>query len=960
MHMINYKEIEEKWQRAWDEARLFEAEPNEKEPILITAAFPYVNSPLHIGHLRTYATTDLYARYMRMKGYNVLFPFAFHASGTPVLAMAKRISQNDTELIEDLKAFGIGDEDISKMGDPKFIAEYFKRNISEGMHRAGLGVDWRRSFVSTDPIFSKMVEWQFHKLKELGYLEKGVHPVGWCTNDGSAVGQHDTKHDVHPEIESMTVIGFKDTSSDTFFPCATYRPETVYAVTNVFVKEGGAYVRATLNGKSYYMSKAAAEMLALQAKIEVNGEISSKELLGKSAVNPVTKETVPVLPGFFIKEDVGTGVVMSVPAHAPFDYAALERLKVSGYPMPKMEYRKIIEIERANGIGIGRSLSDVSVGEAKPLHPEIPALAYLEILHTDPNAIDDMLEFATKLIYREESHWGVMLVDKYKGMREPEARDMIRDELTKAGDALSMYVIGNSEPVYCRCGTRVLVKVVDQWFINYGSKEWKEEVRGYLPRLSIFPRKLRAAFNSASEWMDLRATERAQGLGTRFPFDKSHIIESLSDSTIYPTLYTYVHILYSGNVKPEQLNGDFFDYVLLGKGELDKVAGSTGTDRLILDKCRESFKYWYRNTSRHSGPDLIYNHYTMYIYNHVAILPEEFWPKQVVVNGMVNYEGEKMSKSLNNIVPLNQGMEKFGADPLKFVEIAGGDLDTDTEFNMSELNGVVAKNQSLYDAISRIGGLGGTELTHIDYWLYSKLNSKIKGATASMDEISLRSAYIEIFYNSISELRWYGERGGGNPLVVKEFLDKVVLMLSPIMPHFAEEMWHALGNSTLAAKERWPSFNEHHISREAEAIEEMIKETVDDAASAIALTSKMKGNSGKAIKAIKIIIAEQWKAEAYNALVEKRSISEVMAAEGLQQDREKLSGFLSQFSKRLRTLERDEAPGQEELFAAFSQAAGYLGRRLGATVEVEREAESQSQRAQRALPGKPSIDVIWS
>ena len=61
--MINYKEIEQKWQAEWSRAKVFEAEPNEKKPLLVTAAFPYVNSPQHIGHIRTYGTADSYARY---------------------------------------------------------------------------------------------------------------------------------------------------------------------------------------------------------------------------------------------------------------------------------------------------------------------------------------------------------------------------------------------------------------------------------------------------------------------------------------------------------------------------------------------------------------------------------------------------------------------------------------------------------------------------------------------------------------------------------------------------------------------------------------------------------------------------------------------------------------------------------------------------------------------------------
>ncbi len=959
--MLNYKDMEEKWQKQWSEAKVFESEPNEKNGILVTAPFPYVNTPLHIGHLRTYATTDLYSRYMRMKGFNVLFPFAFHASGTPILAIAKRLMNNDKELIDDFRSFKISDEDIAKMrNDPLFIANYFIKNVSDGMHKAGLGIDWRRRFVSIDPIFGKMVTWQFGKLKELGYLEKGMHPVGWCTNDQSAVGQHDTKHDVHPEIKTMIVVEFKDAGSDAYFACATYRPETIYAVTNIFVGKEIQYVIARMNNKRYYISKETAQILSNQASVKIEGEVSADELLKKSAVNPITKETVPVLPGFFVKPDVGTGIVMSVPSHAPFDYAALERLKTSGYPIPKIEYKRIIDIEPLNGNKIGRSLGDVIAGEAKPLHPEIPALAYLEILNSDPNAIDDMLEFATKLAYREESHWGVMLVGKYSGMKEPEAREKIKSDLIESNDGFDIFVIGNDEPVYCRCGTKVIVKVVDQWFINYGNKKWKKEVNDYLPNMKIYPKKLSATFSAASDWLDLRAAERAQGLGTKFPFDERHIIESLSDSTIYPTLYTYIHILYSNGIKPEQLIPEFFDYVLLGKGNVSSVSQSTKIDTTILNKCRESVQYWYKNTSRHSAPDLIYNHYVMYIYNHVALFPKEFWPRQIVVNGMVNYEGEKMSKSLGNIVPLSEGIEKYGSDPLRFVEIAGGDLDTETEFSPTGINSIVSKNQYLFDMVLKMEELDGSELTHIDYWLYSRLNSKIKNATESLDGFMLRGAYTDIYYNSITELKWYMDRGGNNGLAVREFIEKIALMLGPIMPHFAEELWNSIGNNTLVAKERWPTTDETYINKPVEKTEEIIKDTIDDINNTVALTSRMPQNSNKRIKEIKVIVSDDWKSDAYNALAEKRNISEVMKMQWNAADKEKVSKFLSQLSKKIRTIEKTEFVKCDSLFDGFSHAKAYLSKRLGSSVAIEKEQSSGSSRAERAMPNKPSIDVVWS
>ena len=98
------------------------------------------------------------------------------------------------------------------------------------------------------------------------------------------------------------------------------------------------------------------------------------------------------------------------------------------------------------------------------------------------------------------------------------------------------------------------------------------------PSMAIYPEKLRLTFEKLIDWIDLRAAERSQGLGTKFPFSDGHIIESLSDSTIYMCFYTFVPHTEGEKIKPEQLKPEFFDYVLLGNGSADSVAASTGID----------------------------------------------------------------------------------------------------------------------------------------------------------------------------------------------------------------------------------------------------------------------------------------------------------------------------------------------------------------------------------------------
>ena len=142
--MANYRRmepssIESKWSSRWAESRAFESDPEPgREKRYITAAFPYPNSPQHIGHGRTYTTADIYARYLRLRGYNVLYPMAFHVTGTPILAMAKRIAARDREVLDVFETiYGIGPEKAASLGEPRALVSYFSDEIEKGMKEIG-------------------------------------------------------------------------------------------------------------------------------------------------------------------------------------------------------------------------------------------------------------------------------------------------------------------------------------------------------------------------------------------------------------------------------------------------------------------------------------------------------------------------------------------------------------------------------------------------------------------------------------------------------------------------------------------------------------------------------------------------------------------------------------------------------------------------------------------------------
>src|SRR5919109_5239249 len=224
LHNLDY--VDEKWRRRWRELGIFNVDPDlDKKKYFITVAYPYPNSPQHIGHGRTYTLADTHARYMRMKGYNVLFPMGFHYTGTPILAMSRRVAAGDAELMDTFhKIYKLSDDVISTFAEPVKIASYFHNEIKAGMKEMGYSIDWRREFTTIDRMYSKFISWQFRTLRRKGLIVRGSHPVGWCPRDQNPVSQHDTMDDVEPDFNEYTVVKFRS-GDDLVIPAATLRPE---------------------------------------------------------------------------------------------------------------------------------------------------------------------------------------------------------------------------------------------------------------------------------------------------------------------------------------------------------------------------------------------------------------------------------------------------------------------------------------------------------------------------------------------------------------------------------------------------------------------------------------------------------------------------------------------------------------------------------------------------------------
>ena len=914
--------IEKKWSSRWAQARSFESDPRPgKEKRYVTAAFPYPNSPQHIGHGRTYTTADIYARYLRLKGYNVLFPMAFHVTGTPILAMAKRLAAKDKDVLEVFdRIYGISPEKAAQLTDPRSLVAYFSAEIEQGMKEMGYSIDWRRRFYSYDERFNRFIQWQFRKLKEHGYLVKGEYPIAWCISDRNAVSAHDTKGDVDPDLEDVSVIKFRVSGSgghghakndkNEYLVVTTYRPETIYGVTNIWVNPSHEHVRARMGKDTIILSKKAALALDLQLHLEILGPVGADELLKMKARNPVTGHDVPVWSASFVSPDIGTGIVMSVPAHAPLDYLALRDLGKAGMPMPQV-------------------LSLEGYGPA----PAKDAVERLGVRNQD----DPLAEEATKEIYTKEAHSGIMVAGEFKGQKGIEAKEKIAAKMKSSGDAFGIVTIANG-PVTCRCGSQVVVNILkDQWFIDYGVPEWKAKAKECLSDMRIVPEKTRSEYLYTIDWFKTRPCTRAAGLGTRFPFDETKMIEALSDSTIYMAFYTIAHLLAA--VPASKMDDAFFDFVFLGKGSGDEA----------MRKMRESFLYWYPVDSRHSAGDLVRNHLSLFIFNHVGIFPEKkLWPKQIVTNGFVLMDGAKMSKSMGNILPLRKAIKEYGADIIRFSVVSGAELSSDTDFNRTVADGMRSRlglitalvEQSAKQPPSKTPG-------RAERWLLSRLNRKIDLADRFYSEFAIRELSLAIFYEVVSDLQWYMKRS--TDVNLRDFFLQWVRLIAPFMPHYAEEYWEMLGGKGLVMFSSFPEPDRSKIDDGVERGEELVQKVHSD-------IDKISELIGKKPQKVTVYVAGAWKRKLYDMARQKPKFEELMkAAAAEKMPMKEVQTVAKQFMKNVHAL-ADVLPEKEELDALLD-AKDFLAREYSCEVVVLPEAQAKHEKAKSAMPGKPAIVI---
>ncbi len=374
----NPKAIEHKWQEKWEADKLYRSVIDESKPKhYALTMLPYPSGDLHIGHWYAMTPSDARARFMRMRGYNVLFPMGFDAFGLPA---------ENAAIKEGIHPMKRTYENIERM--------------RKQMKTMGAMFDWEREAVSSDPEYYKWTEWFFIQLYKAGLAYRKLSAVDWCPKDNTTLAREQViGEDRRCERCGTPVV--KKELEQWFFRATKYAdellnfdgldwPERVKTLqTNwinrsegasvIFKTESGDEIEIfttrpdTLWGATFMVfspehplvdkvttpeNKAAVEAYQAQAarQSDIEREAVDKEktgvFTGGYAINPVNNERIPIWVADYVLMSYGTGAIMAVPAHDERDFAFAKK-----YGLP------IVEVIRPEGQEEAGELQEAYIGE---------------------------------------------------------------------------------------------------------------------------------------------------------------------------------------------------------------------------------------------------------------------------------------------------------------------------------------------------------------------------------------------------------------------------------------------------------------------------------------------------------------------------------------------------------------------------------------------------------------------
>jgi leucyl-tRNA synthetase len=801
----NPAEIEPRWQALWDaDPGLYAAEPHTcgKPKFYCLEMLPYPSGQLHIGHVRNYAIGDVLARFMRMRGYNVLHPMGWDAFGLPAENAALK---NDTP--------------------PR---EWTLSNIEQmkvQMRRLGLSYDWAGTELTTClPEYYRWNQWFFLKMVERGLAYRRSSKVNWCpscatvlANEqviGGCCWRHEDTLVEQRELEQWFLritkyadalldgldsmpgwpekvrtmqrnwIGRSEGAEVTFRVAAsgvekqiprgddrkksngenagmiavfTTRVDTIFGATSIQLAPEHALVKEWVKSDAE-LAKAVEEMIEQQAAAKEAGDIGSIEKhgvsTGRSAINPFNGETLPIWVANYILADYGTGAIMSVPAHDERDF----------------------EFAQKYGLAVKRVVApNVDVGAeelALPYSGEEEAV----LIDSGEWTGEAALEAQEKMARFAEEHGFGKKTTTYR------LKDWGVSRQRYWGTPIPMVYCANGHEGVAPGGVVALPE---------------SALPVLLPEKIEITQEGGSPLAKVPEFVNT-ACPVCGGPARR----ETDTMDTFVDSSWY-----------------------FYRYA-------DAKNATAAFDS-------EKANYWfpidqYIGGVEHAILHLIYSRFWTKVMRDLGLIENDEPVERLFTQGMVIKDGAKMSKSKGNVVSPDEMIERFGVDATRMYALFAAPPDRDLDWQEDGVAGISRFLARVYRLTMKVApvvraledGVRGDEIARAQFAgqtvvgaaLLRTLHRTVAKITEDFSgrwHFNTSIAAIMILVNEIQGAEVAMEAGEISPATIAELFRTLTLMLAPFAPFVAAELWQQLGETSVVFQQAWP-VADAELARESE------------------------------------------------------------------------------------------------------------------------------------------------
>ncbi|HLV09476.1 MAG TPA: leucine--tRNA ligase [Halanaerobiales bacterium] len=783
----DFKEIEKKWQKRWEEEELFTTrDDSERDNYYVLEMFPYPSGNLHMGHVRVYSIGDVLARFKNMNGYNVLHPMGWDAFGLPAENAA--IKHGDIHPAE------------WTWGN---IA-----NMKKQMKALGLSYDWNREVTTAKPDYYRWTQWLFIQMYKKGLAYKKKSTVNWCPGCETVLANEQVitncceRCDSEVEQEELEQWFFKITAYaerlledhdllenwpekvkimqknwigrsegmkikfpvkglDEELEVFTTRPDTIFGATYMVLAPEHPLVEKLVqeSGKEEEV-RDFIDMVKKQQENERTSPESEKKGLftGGYAINPVTREDIPIMIANYVLMSYGTGAIMAVPAHDQRDldfahkYDLLVRVVIQPEQMEEELTLEVLGDEAFAGDGFL-----INSGKYNGLSVKEAFDAMAEDMEKEGIGEREVNYRLRDWLISRQRYWGapipIIYCENCGIVPVPEEQLPVKlptdVEFESSGDS-------------------ILAKIEE--FVNTDCPQCGGPARREIDTMDTFV---------DSSWYFLRYTDPHND---NLPFDKARAEKWFPvDQYIGGVEHAILHLLYAR----------FFTKVIADLGMTEAV---------------EPFTNW-------------------------------------LAQGMVLKNGAKMSKSKGNVVDPGDILEKYGADTARLFILFASPPEKDLEWSVAGVEGAARFLNRVWRLINdNISELRQSEpenkekvkvapLSKEGKALYRQLHLTIKRVTEDISERLNLNTAISAIMELTNEIYHYQNNVDENEVNLKlidETIRNLILLLAPFAPHMAEELWSLLGNNNYVYREKWPEYDEKALKKDTVTIVVQINGRVRD------------------------------------------------------------------------------------------------------------------------------------